>query len=181
MEVQLKEVNSLEELALIENLYSEAFPENERRTLEGLRHQCLNGKECSVNLIKGGDKVLGLCIFWKFSSFTFVEHMAIFPEMRGMQAGEKTLGIIRNSLPSPVILEVEPPEDEMAQRRVNFYLRNGFYLHDLIYIQPSYHGENQGPELRLMTTHADITNPALSKYVQLIRTKVYGKGDEPEA
>jgi hypothetical protein len=181
MEVQLKEVHSLEELALIENLYSEAFPENERRTPEGLRHQCLNEKECSVNLIKGGDKVLGLCIFWKLSSFSFVEHMAIFPEMRGMQAGEKTLDILRNLLPAPVILEVEPPEDEMSRRRINFYVRNGFYLHDLIYIQPSYHGEKHGPELRLMTTQAEITNLALSDYVQVIRTKVYGKRDDSEA
>lgn len=181
MEVQLKKVHSLEELALIENLYSEAFPENERRTLEGLRHQCLNEKECSVNLIKGGDKVLGLCIFWKLHSFSFVEHMAIFPEMRGMQAGEKTLDILRNILPGPVILEVEPPEDEMSRRRINFYLRNGYYLHDLIYFQPSYHGEKHGPELRLMTTRADITNSALSKFAQVIRTKVYGKRYDSEA
>jgi len=178
MEILLQKVLSLKELALIENLYLEAFPDNERRTLEGLRNQFLNQKECSVDLIKGGDKLLGLCVYWNFDNFSYLEHMAVFPEIRGMKAGEKTLEILKTRLPQPVILEVEPPDEEISRRRVNFYLRNGFYLHELQYIQPSYHGIAPGPELKLMSTQADISNQALSNFAQVIRVKVYGKRND---
>ena len=52
--------------------------------------------------------------------------------------GKKVLDFLCKELNLPIVLEVEMPLEEMAQRRINFYKRQGFVLWEKEYQQPPY-------------------------------------------
>jgi ribosomal protein S18 acetylase RimI-like enzyme len=157
---------------VIKNLYLTAFPPSERREFAELKKQIYNDG-CNVNLIFVDEKVAGFIIFWNFDEFVFLEHFAIEPGLRGLGTGERTLAKIKALYQKTVILETEPPADEMTRRRIGFYERNGFHLLDRHYLQPSYDGIKPEVEMKLMCNSANISSEKLEKHVQYIREKVY--------
>ena len=67
----------------------------------------------------------------------FVEHFASAEELRGKGVGSAVMNsLLERSGDSLVVLEVEPPEDELSRRRVQLYRRLGFTLNDGSYFQP---------------------------------------------
>jgi len=171
MEVSFKKIGSEPEFETIKNLYLLAFPVEERREFDELKKQ-LYYDECVVNLIIADGKVAGFCIIWDFSDFVFLEHFAIDPELRGLGIGEGVLTLLREKYPV-ILLETELPVDEISQRRVKFYQRNGFRMLQRQYIQPSYGKNKPEIELQLMSTNIDFSVETLDEYIRLIREKVY--------
>ncbi|MBR7146301.1 MAG: GNAT family N-acetyltransferase, partial [Oscillospiraceae bacterium] len=51
---------------------------------------------------------------------------AVREDCRGSGIGSELLDELIGTLPHPICLEVEPPETEIAKRRIAFYERNGF-------------------------------------------------------
>ena len=51
-----------------------------------------------------------------------------------------------------MILEIDPPVDEISIRRKGFYERCGFVENPFRHIHPPYHAENQGHELVIMSS-----------------------------
>ena len=174
MQISFKKIESEAEFEVIKNLYLTVFPPNERREFEELKKQIYND-ECNVNLILAGDKVAGFIIYWNFTDFVFLEHFATEPCLRGLGIGEKTLTEIKTLFQKTAILETEPPADEMSQRRIGFYERNGFHLLERHYLQPSYDGKKPEVEMKLMCNSERISSEKLDKYIQQIREKVYHK------
>ena len=172
MEICFRKITSETEFEDIKSLYLTTFPPAERREYSGLV-QLLNNAECVVNLIFADHKIAGLIIVWDFQEFVFIEHFAIETELRGRGIGEKSLALITNNYHKPVILETEPPIDEMSKRRVGFYQRNGFHLLKNQYFQPSYDGIKPEVELRLMSTKSDYSNSQIDECISVIRKKVY--------
>lgn len=85
--------------------------------------------------------------------FIFVEHFATSPELRGKGVGSGMMReLISSSRPALIVLEVEPPEDETARRRVGFYQRLGFTLNPGEYFQPAFYGNPDPLPLMLMST-----------------------------
>lgn len=128
------------ELKSLMELYEQAFPPEERRPADKMPPA-----DSAFTFYAVGD--CGLLTTWNFGSFTYVEHFAIYPEKRGNGIGAKAL----QQLQGTVVLEVEPPESgDMARRRVDFYVRNGFRMLDFDYIQPPYAPGLSPVKLRLM-------------------------------
>ena len=91
---------------------------------------------------------VGLITYWDFGHFHYIEHFAIAPTLRNGGHGKSVLNHLCQLLKHPIILEVEIPEEEMAQRRINFYQRQGFSLWEEPYQQPPYKvGDNYLPML----------------------------------
>jgi ribosomal protein S18 acetylase RimI-like enzyme len=133
----------------------------------------IGNNECEINEIKiNSEQTAGLCIFWTFREFLFLEHFAVEPELRGLGIGEQTLLLLREKCPL-ILLETEPPTDEMAARRIKFYQRNGFKLLHRQYFQPSYGGNKPPVEMKLMSNNVDFTAEELDNYIATIRKKVY--------
>ena len=174
MKIELKKTSQFEELESIRGLYCEAFPPEERREFDDLNQLVLKG-ECIINQIKTtDDKVAGICVYWIFDEFVYVEHFAVFPELRGRGIGEGTLSVLREKF-KVLILETEPPINEISQRRIKFYQRNGFHLLNLHYIQPSYGKNKPKVELKLMCTNSHIPQEMLNNYIIQIKEKVYSQ------
>ena len=55
-----------------------------------------------------------------------------------------------------VCLEVEPPENEISKRRIDFYKRNGLYLNTFPYLQPPIsNGKNPVPLMIMSSKKID--------------------------
>lgn len=78
-----------------------------------------------------------------------IEHFCILPEMRNKQYGQKALALLAKQ-GKTLILEIDPPKDDISKRRKGFYERCGFTENLFTHIHPSYHKENGGHHLVIM-------------------------------
>ena len=53
---------------------------------------------------------------------------------------------------TPLILEIDPPADEISIRRKGFYERCGFVVNPYSHIHPAYHRGNAGHEFVIMSS-----------------------------
>lgn len=128
------------EMEKLLDLYEASFPVEERRP-----RQQMPPPDPAFRFYAVGE--VGLLTAWDFGGYNYIEHFAIAPEHRGHGVGAQALA----ALSGAIILEVEPPEDgELAQRRIEFYRRNGFQLLDYDYIQPPYTPDGTPLPLKLM-------------------------------
>lgn len=124
--------------SFMENLLTASFPAEEYRALEELRTYTDTKAHFHNNIIFHNDTPVGLITYWDFGQFYYVEHFAIDPTQRNGGHGKNVLSHLCQLLENPIILEVEEPNEEMAQRRINFYQRHGFSLWEKPYQQPPY-------------------------------------------
>jgi GNAT superfamily N-acetyltransferase len=162
-------MNSFEE---IWEIYVEAFPIDERRSRES-QWRLFNTAQYKIIPYKKERCLIGFMGIWEFSSFTFVEHFAIKKEFRGSGYGTEMLKELLKDCDHRIILEVEPPEGEIAQKRIGFYQRHGFFLNPYEYIQPPYEdGQNPLP-LLLMSFPEPLTRKAFDEAEEMIYRFVY--------
>lgn len=159
-------------------LYLEAFPEVERRPLEALERLVdMPGGNFVFSGVFVEGEFGGFITYWDFDSFIYAEHFAVLPSMRGRNIGGAVLEQLKSSVGKPVILEVEPPQTEMAARRIGFYRRHGFEVVEKDYLQPSYRpGGDPLPLWLLACGHIDDIGSA----VRRIYADVYRVVPNPE-
>ncbi|MBE6276346.1 MAG: GNAT family N-acetyltransferase [Bacteroides sp.] len=160
--------------AFVEKLMQTAFPLQERRDAIPQREQTDSNPLFFTNLISEGEKPIGFITYWNLGTFYYIEHFAIDNLFRNKGFGKAALGMIKNTLDKPIILEVELPTDETTLRRIRFYEKLGFTLQtDYPYLQPPYREGDDWFPLKLMTTGADFTQDELEQCKKLIHQKVY--------
>lgn len=166
-------------LAHLITLYKEAFPAEERRNTEQLKHLIRVKPGMYFNVIEYEGELAGLFVYWDFEGFFYLEHLAVFPEIRNKKIGQKVLDFFDRNFDGIRLLEVEPTEDEMSTRRVNFYKRNGYEVLDTEYVQPSYDGVRQSIPLWIMGNKNYPDRELLKKHVNTIVEEVYLKNYDP--
>lgn len=117
--------------------------------------------------------LLGLLTTWEFAYFIYIEHFAISPALRSQGYGSEALKAFIHEQGKPLVLEAEPPTDEMTRRRIRFYERIGLTLYDYPYTQPAYTEESLPVELRLMGT-IDTEATPLNRVSDTLHREVYG-------
>jgi len=141
----------------MENLLINSFPEDEYRDLQELRDYTDNSPIFFWNIIYADKKPVGLVSYWNLDSFYYIEHFAIDPAQRNGGFGKKLLEKLSNKLDGSIVLEVETPTEEMAERRIAFYKRQGFALWEKEYMQPPYKkGENGLPMFLMVKGNLDM-------------------------
>lgn len=169
-------------------LYTEAFPQEERRdwTVNADAERWAgNHKDFNILLLYYGSRFIGFLNYWTLhyknadcsdASINYIEHLAVNPDVRNLGAGSYVIREFFNLSPGGVILEVEPPDTELAARRINLYRRLGCVLHkDIEYIQPPYFQGNKPISLLLMTS-PDIQSELISNnIVPVLKWTVYGQ------
>ncbi|WP_242917527.1 GNAT family N-acetyltransferase [Pontibacter liquoris] len=168
-------------LPALQQLYEMAFVEEQRRTLPQLQ-QLLSEPNMHVHALLPAGRFAGFSIHWQFDDFLFLEHLSIIPPLRGMHLGERAIQWLLAQTNVPIILEVEAPTDKLSTRRVGFYERLGFTLHDSFpYQQPPYQRHGQPVPLVLMTSPPMLQPAELEDIVTKIREQVYERFYEPSA
>ncbi|MHC1774021.1 MAG: GNAT family N-acetyltransferase [Lentimicrobium sp.] len=155
-------------------LYLSAFPPDERREVESLKKLLDNGCFGFHCLISGND-LAGFITIWQFTGFVYVEHFAVFPHLRSSGTGSRAIRMVTENYNTPVILEIERPVTEQAERRLDFYTKNGFRVIKSDYTQPAY-GPDKKPVPALLLGNTGLNPDRVQRIVTELYSSVYGIG-----
>lgn len=118
---------------------------------------------------------VGFMNYYEFreENLIFLEHFAVNPDIRGNGLGSRLMEHFKEICsPLPIVLEVEPPENEIERRRIEFYKRMGFVLNEGEYFQPPFTEGCPDVPLKLMST-LPLGGDNFKKAADLIHQKVY--------
>lgn len=118
-------------------LYGNSFPSCERRS-ERDYAAALGDSRLHAETVWDGGRFVGLVFWWLADEgYAYLEHLAVEPSLRGHNYGARILHDLCARM-GRVLLEIDPPVDDISRRRRNFYERNGFIYNEYDYIHPSY-------------------------------------------
>ena len=158
----------IKEFDQVYTLMEESFPKDEYRDYQKQKELFQNPEFREIKAFFAA---------WEFETFIYVEHFAVNPILRNGGVGSRMLKALTEDAEKMIILEVEPPTEEIAVRRVRFYERNGFFFNDYPYIQPSMGEGRKETPLFLMSTERKIDEEEYRMIRNTLYTKVYGKKD----
>lgn len=122
---------------------------------------------------KKDGKYIGFVTVWELSDFAFIEHFVTYEKYRSKGYGSEVLAKLKEKY-GVLVLEAEPPQNDMQKRRIAFYERNGFCQNPQRYIQPSYRKDGRGVELVLMSFPSKLSD--FENTVHQIYSSVYEMG-----
>lgn len=157
--------------------YESLFPPDERREwgqLLGL----VGHPPFKLFEISAHGKFIGFISVWNLSDFSFIEHFGIRTSEQGKGYGAQALRQVLSISPKPVVLEVEEPLTETAQRRIAFYKRLNFSVNSGSYFQPPYSIEKSSIKMLIMSYPNKIETFGFEKIKAHIHDRVYGYGNE---
>ena len=143
------QIASTEDFDSVFDAIESSFIPEERREREDARRLMEEGRYTLIHVLDGECRV-GFLTVWELDGFTFVEHFVTYEKYRNKGYGSAALGLLKEKYAS-IVLEAEPPTEELAARRVAFYERCGFCRNPQYYFQPSYRKNGNGVELVLMS------------------------------
>lgn len=149
-------------------LYQISFPSHEQRERTS-QDAVLKNSAYHFDLIFDNDNFVGEILYWEIAGMRYVEHFCILPEMRNKHYGQRTLGLLQDK---PLILEIDPPVDEIAIRRKHFYERCGFTENPYCHVHPPYHAGNQGHALVVMSSPEGLTQAEYDIFFSYLKNTV---------
>lgn len=153
-------------------LYGASFPLHEQRPAlsqaAALRHP-----EYHFELIFEGPEWVGLLLCWHAAQFIYVEHFCIRPQLRGRQYGQKAMELLAAQA-KPIILEIDPPVDEVSLRRRGFYQRAGYHQNSFPHRHPPYRQGYQAHPLVVMSYPGPLGGAQYQAFAQYLRHTVMG-------
>lgn len=113
----------------VQKLYHDSFPDSERKPFQMILEGTENGKmESYVIEDQSLQQLAGLAFVILGDPFNVLDYLAVTPEQRSQGTGARILTFLRKRSSRPFVVEIESTwsgDDEMANRRKQFYLRNG--------------------------------------------------------
>ena len=161
-------------------LYRRSFPAHELRLWPD-QQAVMNDPLYHFDLCLLDGALAGLILYWDFGAYIYVEHFCAEPSMRGHGLGTLILAELAKKN-KPIILEIDPPEDEISVRRQHFYQRLGFVANPYAYIHPSFRRPFHPHRLVLMSYPEALTYEEARGFADFIRERVlrYSEHENPE-
>ena len=163
-----------EEFDLIYAEMEKSFIHEERRDKEDAA-RVLDCAEYTIYHTQKDGVNVGFVTAWELEGFTFIEHFVTYEAHRNRGYGTEVLSALKEKY-KRLVLEAEPPIEDIQKRRIAFYGRNGFQANPQKYIQPSYRPGGQGVELVLMSFPKMLGD--FENTVREIYANVYGIGEK---
>ena len=151
------------------NIMDEAFPIDEHRKKENQK-KLLKNKSYKIHGLYDDKKIIAFVASWELEKFIFIEHFAVHKDYRNKKIGENLLKTFLGLKNKNIILEVEPPLNDLKIRRINFYKRCGFCLNNYEYMQPSYEKKQKQIPLKIMSYPKKIYK---NEFIEELYKKVY--------
>lgn len=150
------------------NLYKISFPLHEQRE-EASQAAILTNSSYHFDTVCDYDKFIGEILYWDIGEFRYIEHFCVLPSMRNHHYGQKILTALQDT---PLILEIDPPVDEISCRRKGFYERCGFVENRYPHTHPPYHKGNIGHDLVVMSSPKILTPEEYCIFSQKLQSMV---------
>lgn len=160
-------------------LYESSFPACERWD-ESAYDQAFADPAFAADGVWLGETFVGLLFHWSHDAFDYIEHLAVSPLRRGQSLGSRILDAFCQN--RRVILEIDPPEDEISIRRLHFYQRLGFVSNPHPYIHPSFRRPFHPHRLVLMSRPGTLSDEEARRFADFIREHVlrYSDHEQPD-
>ena len=151
-------------------LYQISFPFHEQREAPS-QAAILQSPDYHFGLLYDGEVFVGLALYWETEDFLYIEHLCIQPALRNRRYGQQALALLQEK-GKPVILEIDPPVEELAKRRKGFYERCGFAAVPFPHVHPPYHRESKGHDLVIMSAPRPVTRAEYDRFAAYLRETV---------
>lgn len=155
-------------------IMDDSFPDEEMRTYEKFINLLQTNKY--YNIIVAKDKeygILGFIVIWDLPNCIFIENFAISSKFRSCGIGGQLIDYVTSHYSKTIILEVEYPENEIKERRINFYKRHGFILNEFTYLMPPIREGNDFLPLIIMSYKTQFTDETFNSIKKEIYKIVY--------
>ncbi len=162
-------------------LYESAFPRKERRTLRD-HLRALADPRFHADAIREEGRLVGIVYWWRYDERTcYAEHLAVSPALRGHSIGSRAFAEFCARHPR-VVLEIDPPEDEISVRRLGFYRRLGFVENPQEYLHPSFSAPFETHPLVLMSRPEPMDDGEVRRLAAFVREVVlrYSEHEAPQ-
>jgi len=153
-------------------LLASSLPPDEHRShaaqkalLDEPAYAILTGEEAGV--------IRAIMAVWEFACFRYIEHFAVDPALRGQGIGAAMLREYLCRDARRIVLEVEPPENEIAIRRIGFYERCGLSLSRFSYAQPPLNPGDGMLPLMLMSSGGVLSDDEAAAVRDTLYREVY--------
>lgn len=160
------------EFKLLMDWYGKSFPEHEQRLPESQR-TIMGDARYHFDMIVEGGKPVGALLDWRADGFAYVEHFYISPEARGGGLGSRALELLARQA-GTLILEIDPPVDDISRCRKGFYERCGFVENGFAHVHPPYRAGNRGHKLVIMSRPAALTQGEYDRFYAYLCGVVMG-------
>ena len=157
------------EFDMVFSIMERSFPLEEYRPYAAQK-ALLDDPAYAIYVAKREDRIVGFAAVWELENVLFLEHLAVEPGCRNDGIGSKLLGYFAKMRSC---LEVEPPETDLARRRIGFYQRNGYFFNDYPYVQPSLAAGRSAVPLYIMTSGCTATPEEFAQIKNLLYSRVY--------
>lgn len=148
------------------DIYRTSFPAHEQRRVQDFPQAFQDPGFYYEVFLNGKGRVVAMLVTWRREEFVYLEYFAVDASLRGQGAGQRILEELRDAFPYKVILEIDPPEDEISRRRLGFYQRHGFVPNPQFdYSHPPYTGDGEPFPLLLMTHKHLLDEKAYRSFV----------------
>lgn len=151
-------------------IYNGSFPIFERRTMDD-QIKALEDENYHFEVIYDKEEIVGILLYWDMGRYKYIEHFAIDSKLRGKNYGSRMLKEFCDHNKN-VILEIDPPIDEISIKRLNFYLKLGFKLQDFDYTHPSYRKGCKRHSLKIMTFNHNMLKEDYDTFNILLKRDV---------
>ena len=154
-----------------QELFEEAFPEQERPPFSSLRQR--DAGKFHFLVAENGDDPVGILTYWTFDELVYVEHFAIDEDLRNQGLGKAVFLNFLSQQHDQVVLEIELPNNEEADHRLEFYASMGFFQNPQEYVQPSYHHDNRTVPMIIMSKY-ELDDDEFEEIRAILYKEVYG-------
>lgn len=161
-----------DDFEVIWKIMEESFPVDELRTKDGQKALFAESKY-QVYGCRLQEDIAAILAVWKFDTFAFLEHFAVDSALRNGGIGADMLQQLLAQFMTPVVLEVELPTQNLAQRRIGFYERNGFELNHYEYVQPALNPISKPIPLMIMSSHHKLGTGEFENIRDILYQYVY--------
>lgn len=161
-------------------IYENSFPYKEQRSMED-HLRALEDPRFEAEGIWLGDRLAGFLNHWTWGEgFSYCEHLAMSPELRGQRVGSRALEAFC-ARAGKVVLEIDLPVDDISIRRLHFYQRLGFVDNPYVYRHPSYRPPFTTHQLVLMSYPDPLTDAEAERFADFVREEVlrYSRHESP--
>lgn len=145
-------------------LYTISFPFHEQRQALS-QSQILQQDAYHFDVICDNGEFVGEILYWDIGNALYIEHFCVSPAMRNRHYGQRILSAYQST---PLILEIDPPEEELSMRRKGFYERCGFTENPYAHVHPPYHPGNPGHRLVVMSSPEKLTADAYERFYRFL-------------
>lgn len=130
---------------------------------------------------RGGEgELAGLAFCWDFDAYLYVEHLCVPRGCAGQGIGQRILALLACA-GKPVVLEIDPPEEEISIRRRHFYERCGYVANSFAHVHPPYRPGFTGHRLVVMSSPRVLSQEERERFARDLRLRVMRYASPPAA